>query len=443
MTVLNLRAIANAALAEDAAPNRGGEPPRSPSNPVGVALSASLSDPTRPYSTLNDTTSPVPAADSFLSLYDHDERFHPLGFLGGRCLYRAKQSLADPADDLSSDRSPSGYSPASSPNPDGQIAFDQSPRDLRRTINRSNYPKSVREQMLSVLKAYTERGKSYKKGFLKAPMDLGKNSNLNADDWLFARTDAFRDGSFGDWLNLLRKNRSENTPPVGIQRTGIPFTKPDGKLINQALEWIRKRGDEVFDTEVGMLRFDEKSVKNSLEHYPFTPAKYDALFSIPNGFPNAVYLGTLDDFDGNTITNHYFAYPAVYDEERQIVFCRARENADRSALYIHDIFLEDDIKNEAPVLPPDITALKAEIAQGVYRGPSLYNSILKLVYGVNPQNVSKNVDENGEPSKSAIESYRQSLFSTPDGQTAFGQSPAPFNPAAFLNYLAGKDRKED
>jgi hypothetical protein len=56
-----------------------------------------------------------------------------------------------------------------------------------------------------------------------------------------------------------------------------------------------------------------------------------------------------------------------------------------------------DIKNEALVLPPDITASKAEIAHGVFKGSELMRKVLQLVYTVNPENVSKVVDENGEP----------------------------------------------
>ena len=87
----------------------------------------------------------------------------------------------------------------------------------------------------------------------------------------------------------------------------------------------------------------------------------------------------------------------MYDNKRQIVFCRTRGNADRSALYVHDIFIESDIKNEVSVLPPDITALKAETAHGVYRDSELMRNVLKIVYAVKPENVSKVVNVNGEP----------------------------------------------
>ena len=44
-----------------------------------------------------------------------------------------------------------------------------------------------------------------------------------------------------------------------------------------------------------------------------------------------------------------------------------------------------------------MTAIGAEIMHGERRGPYLYNSILQLVYAVNPASVSKIVDSNGEP----------------------------------------------
>ncbi len=60
---------------------------------------------------------------------------------------------------------------------------------------------------------------------------------------------------------------------------------------------------------------------------------------------------------------------------------------------VHDIFIEDDIKNEVSVLPPDITALKAETAHGVYRDPELMCNILKIVYAVKPSDVMKLIDD--------------------------------------------------
>ena len=389
---MNLRSIASAALAEDAAANRGGAAPSAPSNP------------------------------------DFESK-HPRGQPVNKGRFRISDKTVAKLDDA-----------------DLSVGDIPSPRLLRRQIHRSDLPQSTKAQMLAILKAYTLRGQAYKKGFLKSPLDMSQTSALSPMDWLLVRTDDFRNGDFGDWINLLRQRQLSDSSAVPIRKTGIAFTRPNGSYIKQAVDWINAEGAKVFDTEVGSITFDGKSVKDSLEHFPFTPAKYDALFSIPQGFPSAVYLGTMDDFDGNTITNHYFAYTAVYEGQRQIVFCRARENADRSALYIHDIFTEDDIKKEASVLPPDITALKAEIAQGVYRGSLLYNSILKLVYAVNPDSVSKNVDANGEPEQAPVDEFiaknkpkniAEDCAPNPDGRTAFGQSPAPsFNPRAFARYLA-------
>ncbi len=271
----------------------------------------------------------------------------------------------------------------------------ETPQDIRRAINRSSLSESAKAQMHAVLKAYRNRDNTFKRGFLKAPN--GNPSHLDAWKWLVVRTSNYRDNFFGDWLNLLRGKRLRTTAAIQVAKSKIPFSKPDKSAIKSAVDWIEKMGVQTFQTEVGDVLFDRKSVKDSLEHYPFTQAKYDAVFSIPQGFGNAVYLGTMDDFEGNTITNHYFAYPVIYDGKRQIVFCRTRENADRSALYVHDIFVESDITNGASVLPPDITALKAETAQGVYRDSELMRNILKIVYAVKPSDVSKVVDENDEP----------------------------------------------
>ena len=66
--------------------------------------------------------------------------------------------------------------------------------------------------------------------------------------------------------------------------------------------------------------------------------KLDAITSLPDGFGNAVYLGTMKDFtrDGD-VNNHYFAYPINYDGQRNYVFCRAMQDANKNRLYVPSI----------------------------------------------------------------------------------------------------------
>ena len=73
---------------------------------------------------------------------------------------------------------------------------------------------------------------------------------------------------------------------------------------------------------------------------------------------------------------------------------RARKPAGRdNHLYVHDVFLEETIKNQDSVANKGVHPIDA----GLLRGPDLYKVILQDVYAFDQSSVSKIVDENGEP----------------------------------------------
>ncbi|MBQ9758762.1 MAG: hypothetical protein IJW12_03215, partial [Opitutales bacterium] len=140
--------------------------------------------------------------------------------------------------------------------------------------------------------------------------------------------------------------------------------------------------------------FDARSVKNSLAH-GYNQAKLDAITSIPEGFRNAVFLGETKDFSRDEAFDRYYAYPVIYNGERQIVFCRAIKDRNTNRLYVHEVFLEEKIKTDS--LQTVAASTQKESAQEPHGGIRLYKEILQNVYSVNEKDVSKVVDENGEP----------------------------------------------
>ena len=75
--------------------------------------------------------------------------------------------------------------------------------------------------------------------------------------------------------------------------------------------------------------------------------KLDVFAVLQKGFENAVYIGYAPDWDGNNLTNHYFAFPIMYNGERKLVFCRVRSDINATRLYVHEIYLESDINKKA------------------------------------------------------------------------------------------------
>ena len=93
-----------------------------------------------------------------------------------------------------------------------------------------------------------------------------------------------------------------------------------------------------------VLRIHERPITDSLAHR-YGQAKLDAITSLVEGFENAVYLGTLPDLTRQKgVNNHYFAFPINYKEGRCYVFCRAMQDANKKRLYVHEVFVADNIK---------------------------------------------------------------------------------------------------
>ena len=134
-----------------------------------------------------------------------------------------------------------------------------------------------------------------------------------------------------------------------------------------------------FNTEIGEVRINLSSIKDSLAHGYGQP-KLDAITSLAEGFPNAVYLGSMKDFvrDGN-VMNHYFAYPIIYNGKRCYVFCRAMQDANTNRLYVHEVFVDNEIKKgntlqTAASQPHGGIALYRDILSNVLSAAKLGNS---------------------------------------------------------------------
>lgn len=104
----------------------------------------------------------------------------------------------------------------------------------------------------------------------------------------------------GEWLR--------NAPAVDVESNQI--VKTEHLSARKAAEkwWDEHTSSPLhYQTEIGDVVIDNNSIGNSLAHR-YGQAKLDAITSLKEGFKNAVYLGSLQDFtrDGQ-VYNHYFA----------------------------------------------------------------------------------------------------------------------------------------
>ena len=228
--------------------------------------------------------------------------------------------------------------------------------------------------------------------FMKAPN--GNDSNLPEQLWLTVRTKAFKSW-FGDWENAYKKQELEKAPTVEIPQNKFVSTDKENAR-EQAIKWAKEtKLNEKYETPIGIVTIDKRSVKDSLSHN-WNLKKANAVVTLKDGFRNAVYLGGKKDKNRNNATDHYFAYPAKYGNQEQIVFCRIMKTNNITRLYIHEVFNKQDLINRKG--DTSETGSQSNI-DGTQRGEgiTLYRSILQKVLNVNEKNVSKVVDENGEP----------------------------------------------
>lgn len=187
-----------------------------------------------------------------------------------------------------------------------------------------------------------------------------------------------------------RGDRLVKAPAIDVA-SGVIQKTADLSARKAAEKWWSDNVEQplVFNTEVGDVVIDEKSIKDSLAHR-YNQAKLDSITSLPVGFGNSVYIGTISDFvrTRDNVQNHYFAYPINYDGQRNYVLCRAMQDTNKNRLYVHEVFVADKI-NEGNTLQ---TA-----ASKPHGGIALYKEILaNVLSAAKIDNSSETAKENSE-----------------------------------------------
>lgn len=171
--------------------------------------------------------------------------------------------------------------------------------------------------------------------------DGNKNGNISEE---IDRT-TIDPRSMSDSERQRRGDMLRNAPAIEVEAEQIVST-PELSARKVAERWWDENVPEpvFYDTEVGEVEINKNSVESSLAHR-YGQAKLDAITSLVEGFENAVYLGTLPDFTRQEgVSSHYFAYPIIYKGKRCYVFCRAMQDANKNRLYVHEVFVAENIK---------------------------------------------------------------------------------------------------
>ena len=232
----------------------------------------------------------------------------------------------------------------------------------------------------------------------------GKPSNLKPEEQQLARSPEFKTW-FGNWQP---KAILEGNPVSNVSTDAIPII--NRKIIESAVTWIKANPQNDAKTEIGDVRIGEDDIRNSFSHSNY-PNKLAVLPALRDILERGAYIGNAPDWKRQNATDHYFAAPVEIDGSSKKVFVRViSEEGNPNRLHVHEIFTQDEIDKAGLTAPSEILPPN----RGMQTPPStgkpgalsgLYRSLIRGALDVN--NISGQIDENGEPLASEIARFRQ------------------------------------
>ncbi len=295
---------------------------------------------------------------------------------------------------------------------DNTGAFDGSNPDIRFSMIGEGIA-DYDAQYAAVVARYTNKDGTKKPGWMRAPN--GKPTNLTERQWVQVRTPAFKDW-FGDWEAVATMPTINDGLTLASLReqfgnNGERFTSKGETFVNEE-SGVNAKMSGVAYRKMTSNTAVAKSVKNG-----FTAQQHnEAVVHIKKLFENAHLLVERGDRDGNPdiLAIRRFAAPVRVNGEIAFAWITTKEAVERgNRVYSLEMVelkklapkLEEDSKENRLLAtsikkPSGILAPKASVEGTQAESPrsaSLGSRIANFISRVNGANVSKVVDENGEP----------------------------------------------
>lgn len=225
---------------------------------------------------------------------------------------------------------------------------------------------------------------SMKKGYMLAPN--GKHTNLTEDQWLQVRTPNFKKW-FGDWEKEAWAKAAmdflERTAPVA-NLTGQEFQKDGVKLTDKVPAYFKSIGNVARNDELGDVVLDLKGVEDSIAH-GVGRLKSAAFMAVPDVIEKGFIFNREENWKERGWNTAVIVAPVKIGEEDYVCEVVVKKVRGQQRFYLHEVEIKKTL-------------------DGVFK--SVANSgnasqVSKLIIGKHlaevKGNVSKVVDENGEP----------------------------------------------
>lgn len=229
--------------------------------------------------------------------------------------------------------------------------------------------------------------------WMKAPNGRS-DTKLSERQWLQVRTPQFKKW-FGDWEAVAKKKAIEAIKPMqfSLAENGEERAIYDAYKNNadgwrkQVIDFAFKTLPEKSNSAIGEIQYSRQSLRNALAH-----GKGDLkLLTLPHVdklIENGALFYTWKDENKNTFFN--FAHPITYNNENYIARLVVKQDKNGNRFYDHEF--SEVIKKDAL---PNGTSSVQKSAENLTHLSS--KSILHNILSVNEKDVSKVIDENGEP----------------------------------------------
>lgn len=215
----------------------------------------------------------------------------------------------------------------------------------------------------------------------------GKVSNIqNETLWRTVRTDEFKEW-FGDWQSNELRKTLEGFSNIKVSSSIAPT---QGKT-KDIVEWSKKvLPNSVTNKTLGEVIINAQTIKASLAH-GYGKSKIQSILAIPQIIEKGILVHSEINTESKRFQGEMFvlAHPVKIDGDTFQAFVLIRKDINSSRLYVHEVVEIQKLQMLSK------TGAKAK-KQPHIRASRVIRSIAERLY-LNQENVSKVVDENGEP----------------------------------------------
>ncbi len=191
---------------------------------------------------------------------------------------------------------------------------------------------------------------------------------------------------FGDWERMETRQWLEGSPVATL--TGQEFQKQaDQSLIERGADWFANQGGEATHPEIGRVILDRSGVKSSLSK-GIGAAKAAAFEAVPDVIRKGRIIDRQSNWKGRGYNTFVLAAPIKIGAEDRVMAVVIEQRAD-SRFYLHEAYLKENLQKGL--------SFKTGASQTSGAPSGDIGNLLRDIFTVNPDTVSKVVDVNGEP----------------------------------------------